>query len=531
MSKFCLFIIVFCVPIFLLAQNYPITGRLGGLNEKYVYFTKNNTFLKPATGCENHLYDSLIFTVGKDKSKNWFVRKIFNEHLIIRGNERFKVIIDPIFDFRGNYDTHRNDFSFLNTRGVVVVAKLASRIYFNTAFYENQGKFMSHIDDFYNTFGTIPGYGRIKRNDKGVYDFSNSYGSVSFKAIDNWKGIDNLNFTIGYDRLFIGDGYRSMLLSDFSAPLPFFKTNLIIGKFEYNHIISKATNPNYNKIMGGDSYFDINSEYKFKTTLYNTFTYKPNNNWSFTLFDAILLPESLNFGQKLVYALTPYIHDFAEVLHKNTPNVLTGFNGSYQNEKLGIFYTQLLVDQIKFKNNRFAVAAQIGYKNFDLGTIKNLYFQIEYNMANLYTYTNPNNQLHYGNQNQSLAHPAGNCFDEFVLIGGYNLNDIKIKNAFGFVSNFEFILKFNYLRYRKDTGFNLQDIFNYDKIEAAASLERKSGNQIINLDFQIIYKLNKANKMQVFCQAICRHDKFDERTVKFLNFGLRTTLKCNYYDY
>jgi hypothetical protein len=513
------------------AQDYFLTGHFNKLNEKNVYFRENSTHFKLVTGSENHLYDSLIFSVKKDKSRNWFVRKIFNEHLIIQGDERFRIIMDPVLDFRGNYDTYKKDFSYLNTRGAVIYGKLISRIYFNTAFYENQGKFPSHIDDFYKTFGTIPGYGRIKLDSKGVYDFSNSYGSVSFKAIDNNMGIENLNFTIGYDRMFIGDGYRSMLLSDFSAPQVYFKSNLHIGKFEYNNIVSKAVNPNYKRIMGPDTYFNENAEYNSKLVLYNTFTYKINEKWHLTLFDAILLPSSLNFGQTLIYVVTPYVHDFGELLKKNTPNVISGFNGSYRNKDIGIFYLQLAVDQIKFDNFELTGAAQLGYKNFDLADIKNLYFQAEYNMASVFMYSNPNNELHYGNQNQSLAHPAGNNFDEFILIGGYNLNNIRIDNFFRFLREFEFILKLNYLRYRKDLGFNQQNIFNYDQIYAGTIDSKVPGNQIINADFQIIYSLNKTNKLQIFCGTNFRYDNFNKRNSFFFNFGLRTALRYNYYDF
>ena len=38
------------------------------------------------------------------------------------------------------------------------------------------------------------------------------------------------NLNLGYGRNFIGDGYRSLLMSDGASPYPFFKLNTTFGK-------------------------------------------------------------------------------------------------------------------------------------------------------------------------------------------------------------------------------------------------------------------------------------------------------------
>ncbi|MDD2634152.1 MAG: hypothetical protein PHW82_01480, partial [Bacteroidales bacterium] len=200
------------------AQDYPLTGHFQNLNEKSIYFKDISTLVRPATGAENEIYDSLIFTIEIKSDKSWLNRKLFHEHLFVLEDERFKLLLDPIIDFRLN----SNDLvetGYLNTRGILLSGNLDSKIYFNTSFYENQGVLPMQIYDYYVFYGVIPGYGRIKPLSRiNEYDFAAAYGNIAFRATDN------LNFSLGYDRLFIGDGYRSMILSDHAAPMMYFKT-------------------------------------------------------------------------------------------------------------------------------------------------------------------------------------------------------------------------------------------------------------------------------------------------------------------
>ena len=195
-------------PVAIFAQDYPLTGHFQNLNEKDIYYKNNSTLIRPATGCENEIYDSLIFTTNTDTTdKSWLHRKIFNEHLLVQEDDRFKLLLDPILDFRANKSINGSynpsSIGYLNTRGVLISGNLDSKVFFNTSFYENQGFFSEHIYKYYETYGVIPGYGRVKPlSNQNEYDFAAAYGNISIKATNS------LNFTIGYDRLFMGDGYR-----------------------------------------------------------------------------------------------------------------------------------------------------------------------------------------------------------------------------------------------------------------------------------------------------------------------------------
>jgi len=493
--------------IFITAQDYPLTGHLQNINEKDIYFDNNNTLIRPATGVENETYDSLIFSTPKSERKTWFGRKLFDEHFIVAEDENFKIILDPVIDFRLNHDQLHN-LGYLNTRGVIVSGNLASKVYFNSSFYENQGVMPIHIASYYNSFGVIPGYGRVKQLDGYYkYDFAAAYGNVAIKATDN------LNFTLGYDKLFIGDGYRSMILSDFSAPMMYFKINAKIGKFEYNNIFTKALNPNYNNIANLPEITSVNSRYPAKFISYNTLTYNYKN-WQFSVIEALVMPEDLPGWQILINYASPYIRGaYNNILSKPT-NDLAGLNITKLFPKFGVLYSQLMIDRL-FGSNRQDWALQLGYKDFDFLNVKNLFFMLEYNLASAKAYTFYDNELHYSHYNQPLAHPTGNKFNEIIIMSAYS------------IKRFEFVVKLNLLK------VGIQNIFdfykpneNYDNYNL-----NTTAPYIVNGDFQIIYNINRTNKLQIFLGFSPRIDFVSNSDITFIQTGVRTAIRSNYYDF
>ena len=50
---------------------------------------------------------------------------------------------------------------------------------------------------------------------------------------------EHINFQFGHDRQFIGDGYRSMLMSDFSPPALFLKINTNVWRLNYTNLFTQ----------------------------------------------------------------------------------------------------------------------------------------------------------------------------------------------------------------------------------------------------------------------------------------------------
>src|SRR5690606_13946358 len=121
------------------------------------------------------------------------------------------------------------NFLLASSRGVEVRARILNKIGLYTYFADNQEQVPSHVERYINErhpgIQAVPGADYYQTPSRQTYDYLMARGYVDFAAIKN-----HLNVTFGYDKHFIGDGYRSLFLSDFSAPATFVRLNTRIWK-------------------------------------------------------------------------------------------------------------------------------------------------------------------------------------------------------------------------------------------------------------------------------------------------------------
>jgi len=90
-----------------------------------------------------------------------------------------------------------------------------------------------YLSDYADATGVVPGQGRWKRFKTNGYDFASSSANISYSPAKF------INFQMGIGKHFIGDGYRSLLLSDVSFNYPFWKITTTFGKknqFQYTKL-------------------------------------------------------------------------------------------------------------------------------------------------------------------------------------------------------------------------------------------------------------------------------------------------------
>lgn len=510
--------IVCAVPVF--AQDDFTTGHFQNIHDNEIYFKGINTAIRPATGVENEVYDSLIFPKNDKVEKNWFVRKLFHEHLFIIGNEKYKVYIDPIFDFRYNRLHDYSDTAniktvngYTNTRGAIVHAKLGEYVYLNTSLYENQAVLPAYIEDIYAVKGNIPGYARVKKlNGFSEFDYANAYGNISFRPIKC------LNFTLGYDRLFIGDGLHSMILSDYAAPMPYVKTSVKFGKWEYVNLVTRLMQYNTMK--------NVESEKKnSKVATYNILIFNPQNGWQFTFFEqSVIDHKNKTFWEGLAQGI-PVARILYPAFADNT-NARFGANVMYEHPKIGIFYTQAALnndrllsinnDSTYYSTTNLSLDFQIGYKNYNLLNVKRLQIQLEYNLAyqlSTIIRNNVNGDGKYAewhtqntinsNYGQSLTIPKNQDTYLFSAMLSYQIKQFKLMTAYSISPD---------VLYLEPEKYALPDNFVHPKDQ---------------LDFQFIYEMNPVNRMQWFA-GISIYDIGKSPLDYYFSIGFRTALRNNY---
>ncbi len=496
--------ILLAVPAF--AQDDFTIGHFQNLRDNEIYFKGINTAIRPATGVENEVYDSLIFPKNDKVEKNWFVRKLFHEHLFIIGNEKYKVYFDPIFDFRYNrlndLTDHNNPVGingYTNTRGAIVNVKLSEYVYLNTSIYENQAVLPAYMAEVYRIKGNIPGYARVKKlNGFSEFDYANAYGNVSFRPIKC------LNFTLGYDRLFIGDGLHSMILSDYAAPMPYVKTSVKFGKWEYVNLVTRLMQ--YNTMQNVET-----ADKTSKVATYNFLIYNPQNGWQFTFFEqSVIDHKNKTFWEGLAQGI-PVARLFYPIFADNT-NARFGANVMYEHPKIGIFYTQAVMD---IYNSLLNFDFQVGYKNHNLLNVKGLDIQLECNLDYMHNLKHHISNTDYitpfiinSNYGQSLTIPKNRVTYLFSTMLSYQIKQFKVMARYNLSPD---VLVF------------LEPVNGYYSYGDPDSFVHPRDQ----FDFQFIYEMNPVNRMQWFA-GISMYSLADKPLDYYFSIGFRTALRNNY---
>lgn len=514
-KKLFIITLVIFVSCFTLAQNDFTSQYITNINDSCLYINNINTAFRPITGIETSNTYMQIFKKNDKIKANWFVRKLFYEHLFIIGNDTYKVYIDPVFDFRylrqKNFATSEHIGGYQNTRGFFVQAKLGDKVFLNSSFYENQANLPAFYENIYSLKGNIPGYARVKKLGKySEFDYANAYGNISFRPIQT------LTFTMGYDRLFVGDGYNSLILSDHAAPMPYIKIDFNFGKWQYTNFVAKLTQ------------FATNVETATKNSkiaTYNMLTFNPQNGWQFMFLEQSVIDyRNQNFAAGLLRGV-PLVREF--VHNKYGDNIKIATNIAYNNKKIGIFYTQFafstykdkqIDENLTYENDTtykpaflYNVDFQIGYKNHKLFNVKRLFFLAECNFSAClnkngfdfdYDYASIN--LINSNFYQSLTIPQNKNAILLTTILSYSIKCFKI------------MAKYEFSPHTKYFSANTSKI--YPDMHAFPNS---------HFDFQIVYEMNPTSRMQWFT-GISLYNFADKGNNYYANIGFRTALR-NYY--
>jgi len=471
-----------------------------------------------------------------DKS-TWFGRKFFNEHMVRFQGENYWFTIDPAADLQlgiESDDRREENFSYNNTRAVFIQGGLGSKFSFYTAVYESQGRFAQYFNDFARSIrpdggnpAIIPGRGIAEESNAGDFDYPVAEGYISYSPSKFF------NLQLGTGNQFIGDGYRSLFLSDITSNYPYlkFSTNFWKIKYDYNILSLRDVRPevtadgSFLTKYAANHYLSINVNKRLNLGFFESVIFENDNGGGFdpNFLNPIIFLRNVEFQRG-----------------SRGGNALLGLSAKYKFSHSINAYAQLIIDELRFSdlfsNNgsfRNKHGYQLGIKYYNAFKVDNLTLQAEYNQVRPFTFANNNPVLSYTNANQPLAHPFGANFREFVGIARY-----QNKRWYG-------SLRLIYAQ-RGFDGDNIDEVFigqnlfgSEDNRPADNGNELLQGNRVNSLfaDIEIGYLLNPATNLKLFVNPIYRdfsaetqtETVFDNNTL-WLNIGFRTDLFNWHFD-
>ena len=226
-----LFLILF-LPFNLIAQDYYSFNHDfydSFIKELHSYEKTSHTAFKPFLSLKNNAKLTMINTrVG-------VLNRFLNDNFINIKTEDFKLSINPLFDLQLGRDEIGNTYT--NTRAFEVKGQIGGDVSFYSSFYENQAIVPMYLENYVWSQDegeidfVLPGQGisRVSSWDRTTrdLDYAMANGHVSCQASKHF------NFQFVHGKHFIGDGYRSMLLSDNAFNYPYLKITTDVWKVRY----------------------------------------------------------------------------------------------------------------------------------------------------------------------------------------------------------------------------------------------------------------------------------------------------------
>lgn len=501
--------------------------------------TNSHTASKPFVYSEvSKYYD---FKAEKDKllqeRKTWFGKKLWNEHLVQLQGENYWFTIDPIFDFEVGKDTEA-DFSstYNNTRGLLVKGGLGKNFNFYTSVFESQGRFAQYFNEYAESlkaFGPdpaiIPGRGIAKAFKTDSYDYPVAEAYLSYAPADF------VNIQFGHGKNFIGDGYRSLFLSDVASPHPFLKLNTKFWKIKYTNtwMWLKDVRP---EVTTDDAFLT-----KYMATHFLSWNVTKRLNVGF--FESVIWANTTNRNFDVNY-LNPIIFYRAIEFEtgQDAGNAIMGASAKYKWNNNINFYSQFILDEFSLSDvragnkswkNKFGY--QLGVKYYNAFKVDNLMLQMEYNRVRPYTYSHSTIATNYGHNNQSMAHLWSANFSELVLMGHYFYNR--------WYANAKFIFGKRGFDYNTDTdafsyGGDIYRNYNDRPLDTGVKVGQGITTNSFFGNLQAGYVVNPSSNLKLFTDITVRNFNPDATTetvyksnTVWFNFGLRTDLFNWYFDY
>ncbi len=355
----------------------------------------------------------------KNKQDSFASRKpVFNRfyktpgHFFSVRDKLLSMEIDPVLNLQYGNANDGTGNMYTNTRGILIRGSIDKKIGFYTYLSDNQEKNPLYVRDFVATQNAVPGVGFYKPygKDGKAFDYFDFRGGISFNVAKY------IHVQYAYDKLFIGNGYRSLFVSDFSNDYLFLRLNTRLWKLKYEMIIAEtmqsvpqierqAKRKNYMAIH----HLSIQATKWLNVGLYENIMEDGANGLQLSYLNPLIFyratESNLGIAGKASIGL-----DFKATIARNVQ-----------------LYSQVFINEfhiheiLHYGDGSFAnkQALQAGGKYINAFNVKNLDLQMEYNLIRPFTYTNFDSVTNNTHYNQPLAHPLGASVKELIFIARY----------------------------------------------------------------------------------------------------------------
>jgi hypothetical protein len=328
-------------------------------------------------------------------------------------NEKdFYLRVNPLLNFDIIPSWKKDGTYFNNRRGLELRGGLDEKIYFYTNIIESQSKFPNYVRNYINENKAIPGAGFYKDHTSQIFNEMDGQDYLLSQGYIGIQATRHFGLELGHGTHFIGNGIRSLLLSDFANNYFYLSFNTKIWKFQYKNIFAEMA-PNTPQDVRGDEllvkkyyvahYLSLNIGRNATFGFFESVSFARANQFEFQYLNPVILYRTIEQGLG------------------SPDNVLLGINGKINVARRVQLYGQLVLDELKLSElsgdgwwaNKFGLQAGLTY--IDAFGIDHAEITLEGNVVRPFTYAHRDTISNFAHSNQALAHPRGSNFAEAIF--------------------------------------------------------------------------------------------------------------------
>ncbi len=468
-------------------------------------------------------------SIGKvllQKGKDGFTFGIKRGDLIQVQKDNFYLGLNPIVDFSVGYDLSAKDMLIGSEFGAQMNSHLGKKVSVGFTYRGLKENTYGYINDLVADKGVMPGFGKVTWDGSTIRtnDFN---GYVSFTPNKY------LNLQAGYGKNFWGDGYRSLMISDYSPSYPYFAFNANFWKIKYSYL--------FNVMKDGSSATALNNfNFNKKYGVFHMLSINVAKWFEFSFFEGVIWQHADSTGTRGVELnyLNPVVFFRPVEFAIGSPdNIALGINMKFKLNKTTNIYTQFLLDDLDIKfarlgkgfyRNKFAV--QLGLKSYDLFKVPMLDVQVEMNAVRPYVYAHKVPEQNYTHMNMPLAHPLGANFVEMLAIIRYEKNKV-----YGTAKIMYAVQGRDLLGEHKGSNIYRSDFDIAPNLDFAFDNKFLQGEKtkIFNAEVRAGYRMNPRTNLSA--ELILNYRKLSSdlqnQSNAFVGIGLRSNLFSRYKDF
>ena len=330
----------------------------------------------------------------------------------------FTLRVNPVTLLSAGKDNQNSDgIRYVNTRGVQVEGTIDQRLGFYAFLTDNQEGVPQYVQNRIARDTIVPheGYWKPFKNGAGQYDFFSARGYITYAATKH------INVQLGHDRNVIGNGYRSLILSDYSTPYFFLKFNTRIWKLNYQNLFAELTGRRTYNAAGSP----VDGVYPKKYMALHHLSLDVTPNLNIGVFESEIAGGP-GRGLELQYLNPVIFYRAVEQQVGSADNAILGLDFKWNIFHTAQLYGQVVLDEFKISEVRARngwwgnkQAVQAGFKYIDVAGIRNLDLQGEINYIRPFTYEHEDYYTAYTHYMQPLAHPMGANLTEVLGVLSY----------------------------------------------------------------------------------------------------------------